>query len=135
MHTRKSKMFKKILLATLVAASAAAIPVASYAQRQVIVNVAPPAARQEAVPAPRRGFVWVPGHHEWRQRQHVWISGHWLKARQGYAYNAPQWSERNGKWVMREGQWVRSDRARAGDRDGDGVPNRRDARPNNPNRS
>jgi hypothetical protein len=124
-------MFKKIVLATLVAVSAAAIPGASYAQRQVIVNVAPPAARQEAVPAPRRGFVWVPGHHEWRQRHHVWVSGHWIKARPGYAYNAPQWSERNGKWVMREGQWVRSAR----DRDGDGVPNRQDARPNNPNRS
>src|SRR4051812_41078049 len=74
------KMFKKIVLATLVAVSVAG-PLASYAQ--VIVNVPPPAARHEVVPAPRHGSVWVPGHYEWRQQHHVWVSGHWIKARPG----------------------------------------------------
>lgn len=123
-------MLKKILLAALVGASFAGVPLASTA-RDIIVQVAPPAPRQEVVPAPRRGYVWAPGHYEWRNRRHVWVNGHWIKARNGYAYNGPQWVERDGRWVMRPGQWVRGGR----DRDGDGVPNRLDSRPNNPNRN
>jgi hypothetical protein len=34
--------------------------------------------------------------------------------------------ERDGRWVLERRRW---------DRDGDGVPNRLDARPDNPNRS
>lgn len=123
-------MLKKILLASLVAASFGAIPVASVA-RDIIVQIAPPAPRQEVVPAPRRGYVWAPGHYEWRNRRHVWVEGRWLRERRGYAYNGPTWEERNGRWVMRQGQWVRGGR----DNDRDGVPNRFDSRPNNPNRN
>jgi hypothetical protein len=124
-------MFRKILLASLVAVSFTSVPLASFAQRQVIVQVAPPAPRQEAVPAPRRGYVWVPGHYEWKNRRHQWVGGYWLRERRGYSYNAPRWVERDGRWAMEQGRWTRGMR----DRDGDGVPNRADARPNNPNRN
>ena len=58
------------------------------------------------------------------------IGGHWLRARPGYAYQSPRWVQNNGRWNMRNGNWARSRR----DRDGDGVPNRMDRAPNNPNR-
>jgi hypothetical protein len=127
-------MFRKIVLASLVAVSFASVPLASFAERAVIVQVAPPAPRQEAIPAPRRGFVWAPGHYEWRHRRHEWVSGSWLRERRGYAFHEPRWVERNGHWEMEHGRWVRGGGGMR-DRDGDGVPNRLDSHPNNPNRN
>ncbi|MFY3386780.1 YXWGXW repeat-containing protein [Paracidovorax sp. MALMAid1276] len=92
---------------------------------EVQYHRAPPPPRHEAVPHPRRGMVWVPGHWEWRGHRHVWTQGHWVKARPGYHYREPRWVEHGGRWDMRPGGW---------DRDGDGVPNRHDRRPNNPYR-
>lgn len=127
-------MFKKVLLASLVAVSFTSVPLTSFAQREriVIIREAPPAPRQEVVPAPRRGNVWVPGHYEWRRNGYQWTGGHWMRERRGYSYNEPRWVERNGQWAMERGRWVRGGMR---DRDGDGVPNRLDARPNNPNRN
>ena len=86
---------------------------------------APPPPRREATPRPRRGQVWQAGHWEWRGRSHQWVPGFWVKARPGYQYRQPQWSENNGHWKMQRGGW---------DRDGDGVPNRHDQQPDNPYR-
>jgi hypothetical protein len=86
---------------------------------------APPPPRYEATPHPRRGMAWVPGHWEWRGNRHVWMQGHWVKARPGHHYREPRWVERGGRWQMQPGGW---------DRDGDGVPNRYDRRPDNPYR-
>jgi hypothetical protein len=121
---------KKLLLAALVAGSFGSMSIPAGADT-VIVRTAPPAPRAERTPPPRRGYVWAPGHWEWRHGNHVWIKGNWLRERRGYSYHAPTWVERDGRWVMERGTWVRGGR----DRDGDGVPNRMDARPNNPNRS
>ena len=85
----------------------------------------PPPPRYEATPRPRRGQVWVPGHWERRGHRHVWAQGYWVKARPGYHYREPRWVEHGGRWDMHPGGW---------DRDGDGVPNRHDRRPDNPYR-
>ncbi len=103
------------------------IPQTASAQVSVGVQVGtpPPPLRYERVPAPRRGYVWAPGHWEWRGNRHVWTNGVWLRERRGYAYRAPQWEQRDGRWAYNAGRW---------DRDGDGVPNRADRRPNDPYR-
>jgi hypothetical protein len=125
-------MFKKILIASLIASSFASVPLASYAQhRTIIVREAPPPPRQEVVPAARRGHVWAPGHWEWRGNRHVWVSGHWIRERRGHHWVADRWVERDGRWAMERGRWARGPN---GDRDRDGVPNRLDPAPNNPNR-
>jgi hypothetical protein len=131
-------MLKKILLATLVAGSLG-VSVPSFSA--VYVEIAPPPPRVEVVPAPRRGYVWVPGYWDWRHGRHVWVSGAWVRERRGYRYAAPRWVERNGRWYMEQGRWARGDRDHDGipnrddrDKDNDGVPNRYDARPNNPYR-
>ncbi|MBY0411692.1 MAG: hypothetical protein K2Q97_16590 [Burkholderiaceae bacterium] len=85
----------------------------------------PPPPRHEAIPRQQRGKVWVAGHWVGNGKRHVWQKGHWVKARNGYHYRESRWEERDGRWNMRPGGW---------DRDGDGVPNRHDQRPNNPNR-
>lgn len=85
----------------------------------------PPPPRREMVPPPRRGQVWVGGHWEWRHGRHAWVPGYWVRARPGYVYRQPAWVDHGGRWEMRRGGW---------DRDGDGVPNRYDRRPDNPYR-
>lgn len=85
--------------------------------------VAPPPPRHEVVPRPRSGYVWSPGHYEWITNAHVWIGGTWYRHRPGYTYHPPRWIERNGRWHFEARRW---------DRDGDGVPDRRDSRPGDP---
>ena len=129
-------MIKKMILAAMLAASLGSIGTnetigigtATAADRDRGVRIAPPPPREEAIPRARRGHVWVPGHWKWENRRHVWVRGHWERERRGYRYNEPKWVERDGRWYMERGGW------RRGDRDGDGVPNRLDRRPDNPNR-
>jgi hypothetical protein len=122
-------MLKKLLIASLLAGSlgSVALPASSAV---IIVREAPPALRAERMPPPRAGYLWVPGHWDWRNNHHIWVKGAWLRDRAGYVYHQPAWEQRDGRWHMARGAWVRGQR----DRDGDGVPNRLDSRPNNPNR-
>jgi len=132
-------MIRTLLASAVIAASIGGIAApAAAAPYGVTIDVAPPAPRGEVVPAPRRGYTWVPGYWDWRGHRHVWVRGSWVRERPGYVYAQPQWVERNGRWVLRRGQW---DRDRDGvpnrmdrDRDGDGIPNRRDSHPDNPRR-
>lgn len=122
---------KKLILAAAAATvlGLGAFTVPTVAQAQALVNVQygpPPPPRYENAPPPRRGYVWAPGHWEPRGHRHVWVRGHWERVRPGYRYRAPEWRDHDGRWEMRRGGW---------DRDGDGVPNRRDSRPDNPYRN
>ncbi|MDM0089687.1 MULTISPECIES: hypothetical protein [unclassified Variovorax] len=112
--------------AVLLPIGALTLPTAAQAQSVgVFINTPPPPPRYERVPPPRRGYVWAPGHYEARGHRHVWVPGGYMRARPGYAYRAPEWRERGGRWEYNRGRW---------DRDGDGVPNRYDRRPDNPYR-
>lgn len=118
---------KKLLIATLMASAfgGVAVPASSAV---IVVREAPPAPRVERIPEARRGYVWAPGYWDWKKNRHVWVRGKWVRERKGYVYNAPAWEERDGRWHMRASNWARRDR------DGDGVPNGIDQRPNNPRR-
>lgn len=123
-------MLKTLLIASLLAGALGAVTAPATAA-VIIVREAPPAPRSERIPPPRRGYVWAPGHWVWQNNHHVWVRGKYLRARKGYAYRAPSWEQRDGRWHMMGGNWERTRR----DRDGDGVRNRDDARPDNPNRN
>jgi hypothetical protein len=119
---------KKVLVSVMFAAGllgAGAAPLPAMAAVDIYVQTAPPPPRVERVPAARRGYVWAPGYWNWNGRRHVWVKGNWVRERRGYAYRPHEWVERDGRWILQRGGW---------DRDGDGVPDRRDAHPNNPNR-
>lgn len=114
---------RKAIVSALLAAgmtAAAGMPLPAMAQASIELNFGPPPPRYEVVPAPRHGYVWAPGYWHWDGRHHVWRSGHWVAERPGYVYHAPRWVERNGRWYYAESRW---------DRDGDGIPNRRDPTP------
>jgi len=121
---------KTLLAAALCAASMGltAVPLASQAAVDVYLDTAPPAPRVEVAPAPRRGYVWVPGYWDANGHRHVWRSGHFERERRGYRFVEPRWVERDNRWHLERGRWARADR------DGDGVPNRLDNHPNNPRR-
>ncbi|GAB3656647.1 YXWGXW repeat-containing protein [Ramlibacter alkalitolerans] len=114
-----------------------------YPNQAVIVQPAPPAPVYEAIPAPRQGYVWAPGHYEWRGGQYAWIPGEWMTARPGFAWRSGHWEQaRNGSWEFVAGHWMRTDdfaynddrRGPYGDRDRDGVVNRDDRYPRDPSR-
>ncbi len=88
------------------------------------LRIAPPPPRREAIPRPRNGYVWAPGHWEWRARRYAWNPGVWIAERPGYMYAAPAWTQRDGRWRLEEARW--SPRGPNGDRDHDGIPNRYD---------
>ena len=68
-------MMRKLVLAAILAGSIGTM--ATPASAVVYVRVAPPEPYVEVVPEPRRGYTWVEGHWEWRDRRHVWVAGHW----------------------------------------------------------
>lgn len=122
-------MIGKIAAAAFLATCAAGFSASALARpTDVDIRVGPPAPRVEVVPAPRRGYVWAPGYWNWRGHRHYWVGGNWVRARRGYVYNQPTWVQEGDRWRFNRGAWAR------GDRDHDGVPNRFDRHPDNPNR-
>ena len=114
---------------------------AVYGQPTVLLQPAPPPPLQEAVPAPRAGYFWAPGHYTWDGGRYVWRQGEWMALREGYGWQAARWEQRpDGSWALLPGTWVRVDSVAAyddrgdrawgyRDRDGDGVLNRDDRFP------
>ena len=123
--------FRKSLISVLCVASlgAVSVPMLASAETRVYLNAAPPELRHEEVPAPRKGYVWVPGYWNAKHDKHVWQSGHWEKERHGYHYVQPTWVQHENRWELHQGRWDK------GDRDHDGVPNSADRAPDNPHRS
>ncbi len=117
---------RKLIVGGCIAATLGlALPAAARGHVDFFVNVAPPPVRYEVVPAPRVGRAWVPGYWEWRGRGHVWVAGHYVAQRPGYYYEQPRWVSTHRGWHHVNGGWRH-------DRDGDGVPNRFDRRPDDP---
>lgn len=132
-------MFKTPVIALSLWAALGLTPAAAQAAVDVdlVVRIPPPVVRVEARPAPRMGYLWVPGYWGWRDTHHVWVAGTWVRERPGYVYERPAWVERDGQWHLAGGRWSRHDKDRDGvpngrdpDRDGDGVPNWADRHPN-----
>jgi YXWGXW repeat-containing protein len=119
---------KKLIVGSLVAAAlgAVALPAAARTNVDFYVNVAPPPVYYEVAPAPRVGWVWVPGFWDWRHHRHHWVAGHWIRERHGYYYAPARWVVSDGRYYYHRGGW------RGRDSDGDGVPDRFDRAPYDP---
>lgn len=109
----RSDMSRSVLtgLAFALALSAApvAIPEASAHPRAVVVRVAPPPLRREAIivaPGPRERFVWVDGYWRWDGRGYDWVPGRWVDRPHRYhAWVPGHWAPVRGGWVWRDGHW------------------------------
>jgi len=91
----------------ILAAAAALTPATSEARTYVEVEVAPPAARVEVVPAARPGYVWAPGYYRWDGHAHVWHEGYWIRERHGYHWVADTWEPHGHHYRYVPGYWAR----------------------------
>jgi hypothetical protein len=84
-------MFKKFLLTAGLAVGIILISHSSAGAAYVYVQVGPPAAIVETVPArPGAGYVWVGGYYRWNGAHYVWVPGR-------YAHHAGRWCP--GHWA------------------------------------
>lgn len=77
-------------------------------QAEIIVQVEPPPPQYERMPRPRRGYVWVPGHWEWRPviGRYDWVPGYWERMHPRYRhYVAGHYERRPGGWVWIAPYW------------------------------
>ena len=102
---------RKLLLATLssllLGAAAGLAPAVSSAAVSIDIDVAPPPARVEVVPAPRAGWVWAPGFWEWRGHEHVWVGGHGIRERPGFHWVPDTWVGNGPHYHYVRGHWER----------------------------
>lgn len=54
---------------------------------------------------PRRGYVWVGGHHAWRHHHYVWTRGHYMRERRGYDYAPGRWEHHDDHYDYYRGEW------------------------------
>jgi hypothetical protein len=95
------------LLLTLSALWLTAAPANARVDVSIGINVPPPAPRVEVLPPPRVGFVWAPGYWRWHHDRHVWVNGHWIKARPGYRWVPERWDHRDNRHHFNSGRWER----------------------------
>ena len=98
---------RNAMLCVALGLGAIAAPMMASARVWVDINVAPPPARVEVVPAPRHGYVWAPGYWNWSGHRHVWVSGRWYREHRGRHWVAERWEDRNGRWHFERGHWDR----------------------------
>ena len=73
-----------------------------------MIHKAPPAAVVERYGvAPGRGFVWIPGYHNWVGGRYIWVPGKWARPPYRGAHWVPyRWIRRpHGGWVLIGGHW------------------------------
>jgi hypothetical protein len=83
------------------------MPIAAEAAKVIVVEVAPPAIREEPVPAARKGYVWAPGYWHWEHGKYVWRNGRWVKAKHAHHWVPDRWHEKEKKWYFEIGHWDR----------------------------
>jgi hypothetical protein len=95
-----------LVCAAGLALAALVAPNTSRAHTDVIVGIAPPAARVEVVPRARVGYVWTPGYWRWNGRHHVWVGGYWIPSRAGWRWAPARWEPYGPRWRYRAGYWT-----------------------------
>jgi len=102
-------IMRKIVLGLMLSAGTLALsaPIATLAAVNVDIDIAPPAAPVEVVPAPRVGWVWAPGYWEWRGHRHFWVGGHWIHERPGFHWVPAHWVQRGPHYHFVSGHWQR----------------------------
>jgi hypothetical protein len=101
-----SRRARSLLAMLLLAATPAAIPVASAAVF-ISVNFAPPALPvYEQPPCPGPGFLWTPGYWAWGDEGYYWVPGTWVEPPDaGYLWTPGYWGWEDGIYLWHPGYW------------------------------
>lgn len=118
--SRSLALASVVAVAVLVGTATLAVPLSPVAaQVSITFGAPPPAPVYEAMPGPRSGYVWAPGHYVLINDRYVWQPGQWLVARPGYRYVPDAWERilvsGRERWRYVPSRW---------DRDGDGIADR-----------
>jgi len=97
---------RSMLLALVLAGG---ISSGSALARSVVIEIAPPPGRIEIVPVQRHGYTWAPGYWGWQKNRHVWVNGHSMPTRSGYAWTSDRWNQLDGRYQFQPGRWTRGD--------------------------
>jgi hypothetical protein len=97
---------RRTLLAVALAGSFAAPLAVHAAGVNVDIDIAPPAAVYEQMPA-RQGYIVTPGYYRFdtESHHHVWVKGAYEPERRGEHYVASAWSKQEGRYHFNEGRW------------------------------
>ena len=100
---------RKAVLCASFALGTIALPATAQVSAGFYVDLAPPPARVEVVPAPRAGYIWAPGYWRWDEprREHIWVEGRFIEARPGYRWRSHAWVPRENRYYFEEGRWER----------------------------
>jgi hypothetical protein len=93
-------------LRSFVLAAFLALPVVSFAQVGVSINVAPPIMPEYEQPAcPVEGYMWTPGYWAY-DADYYWVPGVWVAPPTvGLLWTPPWWGWNNGAYAFNEGYW------------------------------
>jgi hypothetical protein len=108
------KFIHKALLASLLLNASALLVSQAAMAKDITVDVAPPADRHEAVPKPRAGYVWAPGHWEWSGRFYSWTTGTWIVQHRDQQWVADRWEQVGSQYHYLPGHWGANNAAEAG---------------------
>ena len=93
-------------LRSLVFAGFLAVPLASFAEVDFSVNIAPPVMPVYEQPlCPVAGYIWTPGYWAY-ENDYYWVPGVWVPPpRVGLLWTPPWWGWNNGAYVFNQGYW------------------------------
>ena len=100
---------RKAVLCASFALGTIALPASAQVTAGLYVDLAPPPARVEVVPAPRPGYVWSQGYWRWEEprRSHVWVEGSFIAERPGHRWHNHSWVSRDNRYYYEPGRWER----------------------------
>jgi hypothetical protein len=102
---------RNLVLASALGATAAfaALPAGAQVYGGAYVQVGPPAAIVETIPAaPGPAYYWQPGYWSWNGYRYVWIHGHYgYRPYSGAVWRAGHWARGSNGWYWRPGHWAR----------------------------
>jgi hypothetical protein len=93
-------------LRSLVFAAFLSVPLASFAEVDFSVNIAPPVMPVYEQPlCPVAGYIWTPGYWAY-ENDYYWVPGVWVPPpRVGLLWTPPWWGWNNGAYVFNQGYW------------------------------
>jgi WXXGXW repeat (2 copies) len=83
------------------------LSIASFAQLEISVNIAPPELPVYEQPViPGDGYIWTPGYWAWDGYEYFWVPGTWVLAPEpGYFWTPGYWAWGGDGYIFHQGYW------------------------------
>ena len=102
------KFLRRCILAAITTMSVSACSARiAPAGVEIAVRRPPPIRVEVRGNAPGNGYIWIEGHHAWRNGDYVWVPGEWVRPPETrYRRWVPgHWQSVRGGWYWVDGHW------------------------------